>query len=115
MTKSIFEEFEPFMNGHFMLRWGPDRNVSDAECSHFKLCLTATDCALLAEVLLEVSEHPKCRAVKFSVHPKDGMYLGRAFINDEQELGRLWQELKRHPRLMCSIQDDSFTTRFRTP
>lgn len=112
-TADIFEKFEPYMNGVFMLRRGPDAPGDAAPPSNKKLCLTATDQTLLAEVLLELSAHPRCRAVKFSAKPKDGMYLGRAFINDDAELGRLWQKYKRHPRLLCSIQDDDFTAQFR--
>ena len=108
-----FEGFEHYMNGAFMLRWGPDKDGPKEEQVNMKLCLTATDQELLANVLREIADHPRCRAVKFSVQPKDGMYLGRAFINDRSELGRLWQQYKRHPRLMCSVQDDDFTMQFR--
>jgi hypothetical protein len=113
MFDTTFEHFEPFMNGRFMLRRGPDKDAPEEQRLNMKLCLTATDQELLAEVLFELSDHPRCRAVKFSVEPKDGMYLGRAFINDADELGRLWQKYKRHPRLMCSIQDDDFTMQYR--
>jgi hypothetical protein len=37
------------------------------------------------------------------------MYLGRCFMSDEQTIGELWDEYKRHPKLMCSVQDDDFT------
>lgn len=115
MKESIFKSFEEFMDGKFLLRWGPDKEAPPQEHTNKKLCFTATDQALLARVLYDISAHRRCRAVKFSVDPKDGMYLGRAFINDDEELGRLWQKYKRHPRLICSIQDDNFTKRFRRP
>ena len=113
MSDAEFAGFEPSANGTYMIRWGPKKGVPPEERSDKKLCLTATDRALWAQVVSELSEHPQCRAVKFSVEPKDGMYLGRAFILDDDELGRLWQKYKRHPRLMCSIQDDDFVRQFR--
>jgi hypothetical protein len=80
-----------------------------------KLCFVATDRALLADVLGRLAERPDCYYVKYSVHPRDGMYLGRCFLLDEQAVGRLWAELKRHPRLFCTVQDDAFAARFRPP
>lgn len=68
---------------------------------------------LLADVLRRLAERPDCCYVKYSVHPRDGMYLGRCFLTDEHEVGVLWAEYKAHPRLFCSIQDDDFTAPFR--
>jgi hypothetical protein len=78
-----------------------------------KLCFVATDQSLLADVLRQLAERPDCHYVKYSVHPRDGMYLGRCFLADECEVGKLWAKFKRHPRLFCSVQDDDFTARFR--
>jgi hypothetical protein len=41
------------------------------------------------------------------------MYLGRCFLMDEHEVGKLWAKFKTHPRLFCSVQDDDFTAQFR--
>jgi hypothetical protein len=79
-----------------------------------KLCFVATDRALLADVLRQLAERPDCHYVKYSTFQKDGMYLGRCFLLDEQAVGVLWAEYKKHPRLFCSIQDDDFTAPFRS-
>jgi hypothetical protein len=68
---------------------------------------------LLADVLRQLAERPGCYYVKYSIHPRDGMYLGRCFLMDEPEVGKLWAKFKTHPRLFCSVQDDDFTARFR--
>jgi hypothetical protein len=104
--------FKPVMGGYFMARWGPAWN-DEGRCCQKKLCFVATDRALLAEVLSQLAERPHCYFVKYSVHPLDGMNLGRCFLMDEHEVGVLWAEFKRHPRLFCSVQDDEFTAPFR--
>ena len=78
-----------------------------------KLCFVATDQALLADVLRQLAERPDCYYVKYSIHQRDGMYLGRCFLMDEHEVGMLWAKYKEHPRLFCSVQDDDFTAPFR--
>jgi len=95
-----------------MLRWGAGLKPS-VEVSQHKLCFVATDRNLLADILLELSERSDCYAVKYSVEPRGGMYLGRCFMLEENAVGELWQTFKRHPRLMCTIQDDDFTAQFR--
>jgi hypothetical protein len=93
---------------------GPASN-NGKKCCEKKLCFVATDQSLLAEVLRQLAERPDCYYVKYSVYQKDGMYLGRCFLMDEQEVGLLWAKYKEHPRLFCSIQDDEFTAAFRPP
>ena len=88
--------------------WNDERRYSQK-----KLCFVATDQSLLAEVLGELAERLDCFYVKYSVEEKDGMYLGRCFLVDEHQLGEVWAAYKRHPRMMCSIQDDDFTRAFR--
>jgi hypothetical protein len=95
-----------------MSRWGPAWNA-EGRCCQKKLCFVATDQALLAEVLSELAERPDCYFVKYSVRPRDGMYLGRCFLMDEHEVGAVWVALKGHSRLFCSIQDDDFAAVFR--
>ena len=99
-------------NGYFMHCHGPEWYKGNPGCQK-KLCFVATDQALLADVLYELAERPDCVYVKYSVHPRDGMYLGRCFLVDEHEVGVLWAKYKEHPRLFCSIQDDDFTAPFR--
>ena len=112
---SRFESrFRPSRNGYFMEIHGPASRVGEP-CCEKKLCFVATDRAVLAEVLRELAERPDCYYVKYSTYQKDGMYLGRCFLTDEDEVGRLWAQFKEHPRLFCSVQDDEFTASFRSP
>jgi hypothetical protein len=102
------------MDGYFMALWGPAWN-EDARGCRKKLCFVATDQALLADVLSELADRPDCVFVKYSTYQKDGMYLGRCFLTNEHEVGVLWAKYKPHPRLFCCVQDDEFTSAFRTP
>lgn len=96
----------------FMARDGPAEARGEQGCNK-KLCFVATDKDFLVELLTELSERDDCWAVKHSIEPRDGMYLGRCFMTDARTVGQLWDEYKRHPRLMCSIQDDDFADLFR--
>jgi hypothetical protein len=100
--------------GPYMCRSGPARAGGTGLCPvNKKLCFTATDKDFLVALLHELSLREECFFVKVSAEPRDGMYLGRCFLVDEELLGRLWQTYKAHPKLMCSIQDDDYTARFR--
>ena len=66
-------------------------------CCNKKLCFVATDREYLAGLLAELVERPDCYYVKYSVHPRDEMYLGRCFLMDENEVGKLWDRFKPHP------------------
>ena len=105
--------FRPTHGGYFMAIRGPAWD--EGRCCQKKLCFVATDRALLAGVLRQLAERPDCVFVKYSVYPRDGMYLGRCFLTDPHEVGLLWAEYKAHPRLFCSVQDDDFTAPFRPP
>jgi hypothetical protein len=114
----IENPFRLSSNGYFMEIWGPasyeqTRWYKPKRYCQKKLCFVATDQALLADVLRQLAERPDCHYVKYSIHPRDGMYLGRCFMMDEHEVGMLWAKYKAHPRLFCSVQDDDFTARFR--
>lgn len=102
--------FSETPNGVYMERRKYSREVDH---SSQKLCFVATDLSLLVELLYALSEREDCYYVKYSVVPCDGMYLGRCFMLTDQAVGELWAQLKPHPRLMCSVQDDAFTERFR--
>ena len=105
-------QFRPAMGGYFMAIDGPASGGNKPACQK-KLCFVATDQSLLADVLRELAARPDCHYVKYSVHPRDGMYLGRCFLSDNHEVGVLWAKYKMHPRLFCSVQDDDFTAPFR--
>ncbi|MCJ2512497.1 MAG: hypothetical protein LN409_03990, partial [Candidatus Thermoplasmatota archaeon] len=105
--------FEPSQGGVFMRRWGAGLRPG-VKFSQHKLCFVAADRTLLAETLLELSRRSDCYGVKYSVQPKDGMYLGRCFMLEDSVVGELWQRFKRHPRLMCTVQDDELTAQFRS-
>ena len=104
--------FQMTSNGAFMERRGRGWNEERRFCQK-KLCFVATDQTLLVEVLGQLAERPDCFYVKYSIRQRDGMYLGRCFLVDEQEVGALWVKYKTHPRMMCSVQDDEFTGPFR--
>lgn len=106
---ALENQFEPTANGVFMARAGPSKE----RLVNKKLCFTATDKQALVAILLELSRHEACYFVKYSIEPKDGMYLGRCFLNDESLLGQMWKRYKPHPRVMCNVQDDDFVSRFR--
>ena len=104
--------FQVTSGGVFMERRGAGWNA-ERHCSHKKLCFVATDQGLLARVLGELADRPDCYYVKYSIEPRDGMYLGRCFLLDDQQVGTLWREYKKHARMMCTVQDDDFTLPFR--
>jgi hypothetical protein len=106
--------FRPTPDGYFMAIRG-QAWYRQKHCCQKKLCFVATDQALLADVLGQLAERPDCHYVKYSVIPRDGMYLGRCFLTDQHEVGVLWAKYKAHPRLFCSVQDDDFTAPFRPP
>jgi hypothetical protein len=96
-----------------MIRRGP-AHAGDPRCPvNKKLCFTATDRAVLIRELDTLASRPECFFVKYSVAPRDGMYLGRAFFVDASLLGQLWAAYKSHPRLMCSVQDDDWANSYR--
>jgi hypothetical protein len=100
---SPFESFFRLSsNGHFMERHGPAYFVGKPYCNK-KLCFVATDQAVLAEVLRQLALRSDCHYVKFSIRPRDGMYLGRCFLLDEREVGLLWARYKNHPRVFCTV------------
>ena len=108
----VEKHFRVTPDGYFMDLRGQAWYFNQPSCNK-KLCFVATDQALLAEVLQQLADRPDCYYVKYSIEPRDGMYLGRCFLTDEHEIGVLWAKYKRHPRLFCSVQDDDFTAPFR--
>ncbi len=112
----IFEQFEYSDRRIFRFRKGLANSGGSAPCQ-WKLCLTATDEHHLAEILYEISKREDCFYVKYSPSgsPKcrDGMFLGRVFLTSEEKIGELWNELRTDKKLMCSIQDDIATEKYR--
>ena len=104
--------FRPTPLGGFMELCGPAWHDERPPCQK-KLCFVATNSSVLAEVLGRLAERPDCFYVKYSVKPRDGMYLGRCFLMEEREVGAVWADYKMHPRMMCTVQDDDFTRSFR--
>jgi putative acetyltransferase len=103
--------FTAVNSGKFMERFGPLGRT--AAYSQKKLCLAATDLECLVEVLYRLSNRPDCYYVKYSTAARDGMYLGRCFLQTEQAVGRLCEALKTHPKLLVCLQDDAFFNGFR--
>ena len=105
-------EFALTPGGVFRHRDGRGRSPG-VTCSQQKLCFVSTDKALLAEILLRLSRRRDCYYVKYSAKPTAGMYLGRCFLLSDEAVGRLWARYKRHPAILCSVQDDNFTKDYR--
>jgi hypothetical protein len=104
--------FEPFMDNKFMRCWGR-AGAQEETGSNKKLCFVAVGKRVLVQTLLDLSDRPDCYPVKYSTWNKGGMFLGRCFMTNDQIVRDLWQRLKPHPNLMCTIQDDDLTAQFR--
>ena len=111
MPEELEAAFNPARAGRFMERFGPLGR--DKPYSQQKLCLVATDRAYLVNLLYELSQREDCYYVKYSTTPRDGMYLGRCFLATDGAAGQLCQELKAHPKLLVSLQDDAFFNAYR--
>ncbi len=112
MLHSVNPRFRLTSNGRFAERLGPQgRGVAHSEK---KLCVVATDLSLLCDLLFGLSLRHDCYYVKYGLVEREGMYLGRAFMTRDAAAAELCQELKGNPRLMVSLQDDSYFNDFRT-
>jgi putative acetyltransferase len=89
-----------------MERSGP--HGKEAPHSKKKVCIVATDLKLLADLLYGLSLRQDCNFVKYGTIARDGMYLGRCFMQTDRLAAELCEQLKHHARLMVSIQDDGF-------
>ncbi len=106
----IAKNFEK--KGFYMSRDGKAKERGE-KYANKKLCFVATDIEFLANLLFRLSNHEECYGVKYSHLEREGMYLGRCFMAKEEIIGKLWRKYKNHPKLMCSVQDDDFTMKFR--
>jgi hypothetical protein len=86
----------------------------DAPSPRYKLCLVATDLQYLISFLERAVTRPDGYYVKYAPEAKDGMYLGRVFLDDDEALGQLWSEVKKDDKLLASVQDDHFIQTFRS-
>jgi hypothetical protein len=105
--------FERSPGGAYRQRFGAAGR--DAAYSQKKVCIVATDKPFLVRLVYELSLRPDCYWVKYSWEPRDGMYLARCFMTNDEAAGRLCFEYKAHPKLMVALQDDEFAARFRRP
>ena len=108
--------FKSVQEGRYMARDGAARTrTPDVPHCNKKICFAAVDLSFLAHLLRELSDHPKAFFVKFSTHPRDGMYLGRCFFieTEEEMVGVTWAEYKNHPKVFCNVQNDDFTMPWR--
>jgi hypothetical protein len=104
-------KFVPTRGGVFMERYGgAGRSASHSEK---KVCVVETDKTFLVALLYEWSKRSDCHYVKYSVSPRDGMYLRRCFLTSDETAGRLCREYKGHPKVMVTIQDDDFFNAYR--
>jgi hypothetical protein len=98
-------------HGTYMERFGAAGKA--APYSNQKLCFAATDKPFLIALLYELSLRPDCHYVKYSIEPRDHMYLGRCFLTTDQAAGELCQHYKSHTKLLVTLQDDTFFNNFR--
>jgi hypothetical protein len=111
MPDGYESEFTSCNGGRFMERFGP---VGEGRPhSEEKVCFAATDKTFLVDLLDDLSLRDDCYYVKYSTSDRDGMYLGRCFLRTDDAAGRLCEELKTHPKLLVTIQDDEFFNSFR--
>lgn len=111
-TNDLDARFELTACGSYRFRHGPMER--GAPHSKKKVCLVATDERLLVELLHELSQRPDCYYVKYSAFVRDGMRLGRCFLATDEAAATLCRELKGHPRLFVTLQDDDFFAPYRT-
>jgi hypothetical protein len=98
--------------GPFLCKNGPARERNE-DPSQKKLCFASTDKQFMLHLLSHLAERKDCYFVKMTDEPRDGLYLGRCFLTDSQQVGMLWAQYKGHPKLFCNVQDDEFTKPFR--
>lgn len=103
--------FTPVRSGRFRERYG--LLGRGAVYSSKKLCLVATDAGFLIDLLYGLSLRQDCFYVKYGMVARDGMYLGRCLLATDEAASQLCNELKGHPRLLVSLQDDAWFAEFR--
>jgi len=97
--------FTAAQNNRFMTRYG--RLGEQAPHSQVNLRLVSTDPEFLIDLLYGLSLRKDCWLVSYASTPRDGMYLGQLWLQSDGAVAGLYQDLKGHPRLMASIQNDA--------
>lgn len=96
----------------FLRRDGPARAAGNY-CNK-KLCFTSTAIEPMARVLYELSLRPDCYWVKLDEQVgRHGMVRGRCFLTTEAAVAELWKRFKVTDTVLCTIQDDDFTSEYR--
>jgi len=103
---------EFYSKGSFLCIDGPAKNAG-RDHSNMKVCFTCRSGDLLRALLKQVAQDEECYWVKMSAKPRDGMFLGRCFFTTKERAASLWAKYKTHPRLMVTLQDDDFASKFR--
>ncbi|MGD8862149.1 MAG: hypothetical protein PVI30_19210, partial [Myxococcales bacterium] len=81
MSHDPESEFTSSHGGNFMERFGP---VGRGEPhSEKKVCFAATDPSFLIGLLYQLSLRNDCHYVKYSTSSRDGMFLGRCFLETD--------------------------------
>lgn len=101
-----------YQEGSFQCIDGPAKKSGLAH-SNMKVCFTCRDSDFLKSLLAKVAQDQECYWVKISTKPRDGMFLGRCFFSNKERAAQLWAKYKKHPRLMVTMQDDDFASKFR--
>lgn len=108
----VLSRFERSERG-FLERKGRAFSDANRPCNK-KLCMTSVSVAALAEILCLLSERDDCWFVKLDPAPQaNGMVRGRCFLMSEAAVGEVWQKYKNTDVVLCTVQDDDFTRRFR--
>jgi hypothetical protein len=69
-----------------------------------KLCLVTTDAKFLIDLLYGLSLREDCCYVKFATRAREGMYLGRCFMQSDRAAAELCAELKGHARVFMALE-----------
>lgn len=110
MTQDLENQFTPTRSGVYMERSGP---AGVEARTRRKVCFVATDKPFLFGLLHRLSLREDCCYVKYSVAPRDGMYLGRCFFTSDDAAARLCAQYKAHPKLLVTLQDDGYFAKYR--
>lgn len=110
MTLDLESHFTRTSGGTYMERSGL---AGVAARSQRKVCFVATDKPFLVQLLHSLSLREDCCYVKYSIVPRDGMYLGRCFFTSDAAAARLCAQYKPHPKLLVTLQDDAFFREYR--
>ena len=104
--------FERTKNGRYFHRYGPAYDP-EGQVANVKLCIVASARAELVALLETLAARTDCFYLNLTVAPRGGMFMGRVFLSNRIAVGQAWAELKNHPRMFVTVQDDDFTRAYR--